>query len=72
MKGFAFKKNVDKGAIIFYREGGGASVCLTEHLSTIIQEGREGAFWNTWTLDLDFGHGNAGLWTDIGGSKVAS
>ncbi len=25
------------------------------------------AFWNRWTLGLDFGLGNAGLWTDISG-----
>ena len=24
-----------------------------------------GAFWNRWTLALDFGPGNAGLWTEI-------
>ncbi len=26
------------------------------------------AFWNRWTLGLDFGPGNAGLWTDISGN----
>ncbi len=26
------------------------------------------AFWNRWTLGLDFGLGNAGLWTDISGN----
>ncbi len=28
------------------------------------------AFWNRWTLGLDFGLGNAGLWTDILVQKV--
>ncbi len=27
------------------------------------------AFWNRWTLGLDFGPGNAGLWTDISAQK---
>ncbi len=27
------------------------------------------AFWNRWTLGLDFGPGNAGLWTDISVQK---
>ncbi len=26
------------------------------------------AFWNRWTLALDFGPGNAGLWTEISGN----
>ncbi len=26
-------------------------------------------FWNRWTLDLDFGPGNAGLWTGISAQK---
>ncbi len=26
------------------------------------------AFWNRWTLGLDLGLGNAGLWTDISGN----
>ncbi len=26
------------------------------------------AFWNRWTLDLCFGPGNAGLWTEISGN----
>ncbi len=28
----------------------------------------EMAFWNRWTLGLDFGPGNAGLWTEISGN----
>ena len=27
------------------------------------------AFWNRWTMDLDFGPGNAGLWTEISTKK---
>ncbi len=27
------------------------------------------AFWNRWTLDLCFGPGNAGLWTEISAQK---
>ncbi len=30
------------------------------------------AFWNRWTLDLCFGPGNAGLWTEISAKKRGS
>ncbi len=29
----------------------------------------EKAFWNRWTLGMDFGLGNAGLWSDISAQK---
>ncbi len=56
------KKNQLEVTLLYYRD-----LCLI-HVSLRLLEHILEAFWNHWTLSLDFGPGNAGLWTKFSGN----